>query len=97
MADRKVPEQPLAFYSKEGKITRYNLRKVLTYSDQLPRPPIEITFVTFLVRRAAVSLGAVAPIQGSVRERYLQLRVVAREVELVPPASRAVRLRGRLP
>ncbi|XP_076230123.1 NACHT and WD repeat domain-containing protein 2 isoform X3 [Nomia melanderi] len=28
IADRKVPEQPLAFYSKEGTITRYNLRKV---------------------------------------------------------------------
>ena len=28
VADRKVPEQPLAFYSKEGKISRYNLRKV---------------------------------------------------------------------
>ncbi|XP_033222269.1 NACHT and WD repeat domain-containing protein 2 [Belonocnema kinseyi] len=27
VADRKVPEQPLAFYSKEGKISRYNLRK----------------------------------------------------------------------
>ncbi|KAL7293010.1 hypothetical protein TKK_0013456 [Trichogramma kaykai] len=27
IADRKVPEQPLAFYSKEGKISRYNLRK----------------------------------------------------------------------
>ncbi|XP_058799223.1 NACHT and WD repeat domain-containing protein 2 isoform X2 [Phymastichus coffea] len=27
VADRKVPEQPLAFYSKEGSITRYNLRK----------------------------------------------------------------------
>lgn len=30
MADRKVPEQPLAFYSKEGTISRYNLRKVNT-------------------------------------------------------------------
>lgn len=29
VADRKVPEQPLAFYSKEGTISRYNLRKVL--------------------------------------------------------------------
>ncbi|KAI4484543.1 hypothetical protein M0804_007109 [Polistes exclamans] len=27
LADRKVPEQPLAFYSKEGTISRYNLRK----------------------------------------------------------------------
>ncbi|XP_046423821.1 NACHT and WD repeat domain-containing protein 2 [Neodiprion fabricii] len=27
IADRKVPEQPLAFYSKEGKLSRYNLRK----------------------------------------------------------------------
>ncbi|XP_066597814.1 NACHT and WD repeat domain-containing protein 2 isoform X2 [Prorops nasuta] len=27
VADRKVPEQPLAFYSKEGSISRYNLRK----------------------------------------------------------------------
>ncbi|KAM0725564.1 NACHT and WD repeat domain-containing protein 2 [Formica fusca] len=27
VADRKVPEQPLAFYSKEGTISRYNLRK----------------------------------------------------------------------
>ncbi|KAK1124231.1 hypothetical protein K0M31_006606 [Melipona bicolor] len=27
VADRKVPEQPLAFYSKDGTITRYNLRK----------------------------------------------------------------------
>ncbi|XP_015115878.1 NACHT and WD repeat domain-containing protein 2 [Diachasma alloeum] len=27
VADRKVPEQPLAFYSKEGKLSRYNLRK----------------------------------------------------------------------
>ena len=28
LADRKVPAQPLVFYNKEGKITRYNLRKV---------------------------------------------------------------------
>lgn len=27
-ADRKVPVQPLVFYSKEGTATRYNLRKV---------------------------------------------------------------------
>lgn len=27
-ADRKVPVQPLVFYSKEGTVTRYNLRKV---------------------------------------------------------------------
>jgi len=27
-ADRKVPVQPLLFYSKEGTVTRYNLRKV---------------------------------------------------------------------
>ncbi|XP_012269999.1 NACHT and WD repeat domain-containing protein 2 [Orussus abietinus] len=27
VADRKVPEQPLAFYSQEGKLSRYNLRK----------------------------------------------------------------------
>ncbi|XP_068248399.1 NACHT and WD repeat domain-containing protein 2 [Palaemon carinicauda] len=27
LADRKVPAQPLVFYNKEGKITRYNLRK----------------------------------------------------------------------
>lgn len=27
-ADRKVPLQPLVFYSKEGKVSRYNLRKV---------------------------------------------------------------------
>ncbi|XP_046671615.1 NACHT and WD repeat domain-containing protein 2 [Homalodisca vitripennis] len=26
-ADRKVPIQPLVFYSKDGKVTRYNLRK----------------------------------------------------------------------
>ncbi|XP_055384364.1 NACHT and WD repeat domain-containing protein 2 isoform X2 [Condylostylus longicornis] len=26
-ADRKVPVQPLVFYNKEGKVTRYNLRK----------------------------------------------------------------------
>ncbi|MPC67818.1 NACHT domain- and WD repeat-containing protein 1 [Portunus trituberculatus] len=29
LADRKVPAQPLVYYNKEGKITRYNLRKVL--------------------------------------------------------------------
>jgi hypothetical protein len=38
-ADRKVPIQPLVFYSKEGKVSRYNLRKVLhaidTYGLQL--------------------------------------------------------------
>ncbi len=28
LADRKVPAQPLVYYNKEGKITRYNLRKV---------------------------------------------------------------------
>lgn len=28
MADRKVPVQPLVFYSKDGKVSRYNLRKV---------------------------------------------------------------------
>ena len=28
LADRKVPAQPLLYYNKEGKVTRYNLRKV---------------------------------------------------------------------
>lgn len=28
VADRKVPVQPLVFYSKDGKVSRYNLRKV---------------------------------------------------------------------
>lgn len=28
-ADRKVPVQPLVFHSKDGKVTRYNLRKVV--------------------------------------------------------------------
>lgn len=28
-ADRKVPIQPLVFHSKDGKVSRYNLRKVL--------------------------------------------------------------------
>lgn len=28
VADRKVPVQPLVFYSKEAKVSRYNLRKV---------------------------------------------------------------------
>lgn len=32
VADRKVPEQPLAFYSKEGNISRYNLRKLCSWS-----------------------------------------------------------------
>lgn len=27
IADRKVPDQPLVFYNKEGKVCRYNLRK----------------------------------------------------------------------
>lgn len=27
-ADRKVPQQPLTFVGKDGKISRYNLRKV---------------------------------------------------------------------
>lgn len=27
VADRKVPDQPLVFYNKEGKVCRYNLRK----------------------------------------------------------------------
>ncbi|KAF2357626.1 P-loop containing nucleoside triphosphate hydrolase [Trinorchestia longiramus] len=27
LADRKVPMQPLVYYNKEGKVTRYNLRK----------------------------------------------------------------------
>ncbi len=28
-ADRKVPLQPLVFIGKDGKVSRYNLRKVL--------------------------------------------------------------------
>lgn len=32
-ADRKVPVQPLVFYSKDGKVTRYNLRKVCIKSQ----------------------------------------------------------------
>lgn len=28
IADRKVPVQPLVFLTKEGKVARYNLRKV---------------------------------------------------------------------
>lgn len=28
VADRKVPMQPLVFYNKDGKVSRYNLRKV---------------------------------------------------------------------
>jgi len=30
-ADRKVPIQPLVFYSKDSKVSRYNLRKVHKY------------------------------------------------------------------
>jgi hypothetical protein len=30
-ADRKVPLQPLAFTAKDGKISRYNLRKVCSH------------------------------------------------------------------
>lgn len=37
IADRKVPIQPLVFINKEGKVTRYNLRKVSVYiSSGLP-------------------------------------------------------------
>lgn len=28
LADRKVPAQPLVYYNKDGKVSRYNLRKV---------------------------------------------------------------------
>jgi hypothetical protein len=28
LADRKVPLQPLVYYNKDGKVSRYNLRKV---------------------------------------------------------------------
>jgi len=33
-ADRKVPVQPLVFYSKEGTASRYNLRKVSNIKQQ---------------------------------------------------------------
>lgn len=33
-ADRKVPVQPLVFYSKEGTASRYNLRKVSSIKRQ---------------------------------------------------------------
>ena len=33
-ADRKVPLQPLAFLTKDGQVSRYNLRKVL----KIPKP-----------------------------------------------------------
>ena len=36
-ADREVPAQPLAFYNKQGKITRYNLRKFSELPFQLVR------------------------------------------------------------
>ena len=36
-ADRIVPAQPLAFYNKEGKLTRYNLRKFSELPFQLIR------------------------------------------------------------
>ena len=36
-ADRIVPAQPLAFYNKQGKLTRYNLRKFTELPFQLVR------------------------------------------------------------
>ena len=36
-ADRQVPAQPLAFYNKQGKLTRYNLRKFSELPFQLVR------------------------------------------------------------
>ena len=36
-ADRIVPAQPLAFYNKQGKLTRYNLRKFSELPFQLIR------------------------------------------------------------
>lgn len=36
IADRKVPMQPLVFTNKEGKVTRYNLRKVIVDYGNCP-------------------------------------------------------------
>ena len=36
-ADRIVPAQPLAYYKKQGKLTRYNLRKFSELPFQLIR------------------------------------------------------------
>lgn len=43
-ADRKVPVQPLVFYTKDGKVARYNLRKVCTQKGK----PVLFYFVHFL-------------------------------------------------
>lgn len=50
-ADRKVPVQPLVFYSKEGTATRYNLRKV----SKIIAVFILLKRNTFLVWRATLS------------------------------------------
>lgn len=54
IADRKVPIQPLVFHSKDGKVTRYNLRKVL----QRPFVFSNGQFIPISVWRVAIPFSA---------------------------------------
>lgn len=60
IADRKVPVQPLVFYAKDGKVSRYNLRKVcLCIILILKRSKY---FISISVWRAAVPLSKIPKI-----------------------------------
>lgn len=62
-ADRKVPIQPLVFHSKDGKITRYNLRKVCLSES------FWSILILVLVWGVAVSFGAFETLQRFIRKR----------------------------
>ena len=44
-ADRKVPLQPLAFLTKDGQVSRYNLRKVTKNSNMAERSTVQFMFL----------------------------------------------------
>lgn len=73
-ADRKVPVQPLVFYSKEGTVTRYNLRKVstITYLSTFNYYVVlTVKKYTFLVWRVTISSCTCTSFS-----RFVQKRIV---------------------
>lgn len=44
-ADRKVPIQPLVFHSKDGNVSRYNLRKVSLFPNFILKRMSNVIFI----------------------------------------------------
>lgn len=83
-ADRKVPLQPLVFIGKDGKVSRYNLRKVSKKVTLLI--VTEISYFS-TVWRVAVSFGPGPSIGRLVPERVISLSMAPCQIVIVPSSS----------